>query len=188
MIIMIIGGILLGLAIITFGISFVRFAMEDFGEYNCLKSYTNYLRETLEFPYEILMSKLKKMRVKTPDGVLYCPENRPESFFKEGDEIVFFNIHKRTPYYGKDMGVVTREIPEGPVMGVVKPSQEDKDSTVRVEFAEGKELQIYCDSPLLMHKWELTLIRKNPLLRRLVYCVDLCETINGLNKAIKRVS
>ena len=186
---MIIGGILVGLVMVVFGTSFVRFVIDDFGEHNCLKSYASYLRETLEFPCEILMNKLKKTRIKTPDGVLYCPENRPESFFKEGDEVVFFNIHKRTPYYGEDMGVVTRELPEGPVTGVVRFSHgDDESSTVRVEFVGEKELQIYCDNPLLMHEWELVLIRRNPLLRRLVYCVDLCETINGLNKAIKRAS
>ena len=182
---MVIIGILLGLVLIVFGVSFIRFVMDDFGEYNCLKSYWNYLRETLEFPCEILMNKLKKAKIQTSNGILYYPENRPENFFKEGDEVVFFNIRKRTPYYGEDMGVVTKVLQEGPVMGIIKSSHEnDEYSTVRVEFAGEKELVVYYDSHLLMHNWELVLIRKNPILRR-VYCADLCETINGLNDAIK---
>ena len=173
------------LVLAVLGVSFVRFAMDDFGEYNCLKSYWLYLWDTLAFPCEVLMDKLKMAGIQTSKGILYCPIDRPEDFFKEGDEVIFFNIRKRTPHYGEDMGVVTKVLQEGPVMGIIKSSHEnDEGSTVRVVFAGKKELDIYYDSPLLMHRWELALIRKNPILRQF-YCAGVCETKKGLNSAIK---
>ncbi len=183
---MIIIGILVGIVVIVFGVSFIRFVMDDFGEYNCLKSYRNYIRETLEFPGEVLMSLLKRTKVKTSDGVLYNPEERPEDFFKSKEAVIFFNIEKISPYYHKNMGLAIRELPQGLVKGIVKPNRDDDEhSTVRVEFDGEKELQIYCDSPLLMHKWELPHIQKSTLLRR-IYLIGACETIGGLNEAIKR--
>ena len=77
----------------------------------------------------------------TRNGMFFHPENRPASFFKDGEKVFFFNIRKIAHYYGTDDGLVTEVIPEGRNMGVIKPRQEEDEScVVRVAFDGGARI------------------------------------------------
>ena len=128
--------------------------------------------------YDALIDPLlEKMPIWTPNGVLRHPKHRAPAFFKEGEEVIFLNTYKRWSYCDDDnTDIVTK--------GVVKSINTQK-GIVCVEFAE-YEMPIRCSSALLMHDWELALLKNKPFFRR-VYCAGIRGTTpDGLEEAIKK--
>ena len=178
--------IIIATVIIAIASSMVVYLVDDYGEYNNLKpGYFTWLRMISGDIANDFASAGEKMVFRASRGRrLFHPDRRPEGFFKEGEEVYFFNIQKVWPGYGDDMGLAIEDMPEGSLTGKVLRVNKGGDGDIVTVDINGREFQIYDYSELLMHKWEFALLKRNPFLKRF-YCLNLVEADKNFKKALK---
>lgn len=118
---------------------------------------------TSDFMFE-LRSFISEKVVKTPEGTIFMPGNRPNRYFSNGSDVICLNIN----IYSED-GEETIPLPEekeGILHGTVTCESSRDDKIVCIKIGQ-HEYQFMLDCPLIMHSWEYDRLLKDRKTRKL---------------------
>ncbi len=170
----------MGVVVVVVVVTWLFYVADNYGEYKGLKpDFPDYIVMKILGGLDVIKEVLSKIVIWTPNGKIFHPENRPKGYFQEGDKVYFFNYVKVYPYYEDPMGLIIPGQPEGRLDGQVL---QENDGVVKVVFGDS-EYSIYYTSKALMHHWEFSSLKRNPLIR-FFYFLDTDEGSKNLRKAL----